>query len=52
MQLHFIREGDGYAEAFFARYLVEDRANFNGGSLSYAEYYGSVNRQVAGGAVY
>jgi protein transport protein SEC24 len=25
MQLHFIREGDGYADAFFARYLVEDR---------------------------
>lgn len=25
MQLHFIREGDGYAEAYFARFLVEDR---------------------------
>jgi protein transport protein SEC24 len=25
LQLHFIREGDGYAEAFFSRYLVEDR---------------------------
>lgn len=25
MQLHFIREGDGYAEAYFARYLIEDR---------------------------
>ena len=44
MQLHFIREGDGYAEAFFSRYLVEDRANFNGGMQSYAEYYGAVTR--------
>ena len=35
MHLHFIREGDGYAEAYFARYLVEDRANFPGGALSY-----------------
>lgn len=25
MHLHFIREGDGHAEAYFARYLVEDR---------------------------
>jgi hypothetical protein len=25
MQLHFIKEGDGYAEAYFARFLVEDR---------------------------
>lgn len=24
-QLHFIREGDGYAEAYFSRFLVEDR---------------------------
>lgn len=46
MQLHFIREGDGYAEAFFARYLVEDRANFNGGTHSYAEYYSAVTRQA------
>jgi hypothetical protein len=47
MQLHFIREGDGYAEAFFSRYLVEDRANFNGGTHSYSEYYGAVMRQVS-----
>lgn len=26
MQLHFIREGDGYAEAYFARFLIEDRS--------------------------
>lgn len=25
MQLHFIREGGGYVEAYFARFLVEDR---------------------------
>lgn len=34
MQLHFIREGDGYADAFFARYLVEDRyVNFTKNTL-------------------
>eukprot|EP00981_Chlorochromonas_danica_P001118 scaffold247_cov172-Ochromonas_danica.AAC.33 len=44
MQLHFIREGDGYAEAYFARYLVEDRANFSGAGLSYTEYYALVQR--------
>lgn len=27
LQLHFIREGDGHAEAFFSRFLVEDRAD-------------------------
>lgn len=48
MQLHFIREGDGYADAYFARYLVEDRANFPGGSISYLEYHGSVTRPSAG----
>lgn len=48
MHLHFIREGDGYAEAFFSRYLVEDRANFSGGMHTYAEYYAAVTRQVAG----
>jgi protein transport protein SEC24 len=25
LQLHFIKEGDGHAEAYFARFLVEDR---------------------------
>lgn len=25
MQMHYIREGEGYAEAYFARYLIEDR---------------------------
>ena len=48
MQLHIIREGDGYAEAFFARYLVEDRAAFQGGAMSYSEYHASVVRQIAG----
>ena len=46
MQLHIIREGDGYAEAFFARYLMEDRANFTGGTFSYDEFYQYVMRQV------
>ena len=48
MHLHFVREGDGYAEAYFARYLVEDRANFPVGQLSYTEYHTHVSRQVAG----
>jgi protein transport protein SEC24 len=49
MQLHMIREGDGYAEAYFARYLMEDRANFTGGTFSYAEYFTHANRQASGG---
>jgi len=48
MQLHFIKEGDGYAEAYFARYLIEDRANFSGGGLSYTEYHAHVTRAVSG----
>jgi len=48
MHLHIIREGDGYAEAYFARFLVEDRANFPGGALSYNEYYTHMLRQVKG----
>ena len=46
MHLHFIREGDGYAEAYFSRYLVEDRANFPGGALSYTEYHTQINRLI------
>ncbi len=44
--VQLVREGEGGpAEArFFAR-LVEDRANFPGGSMSYAEYLSHVNRQ-------
>jgi len=34
---------DGYAEAFFGRFLVEDRANFHGGTHTYAEYHALVN---------
>lgn len=48
LQLNFVREGDGYAEAYFARFLVEDRANFQGGTFSYAEYHTHISRQVAG----
>lgn len=51
MQLHFIREGDGYAEAYFARYLMEDRANFPGGTFSYAEYFSHASRQASGGGM-
>lgn len=46
LHLHFIREGDGYAEAYFARYLIEDRANFSGGGMSYTEYHTHVTRAV------
>lgn len=48
LQLHFIREGDGYAEAYFSRFLVEDRANFNGGTFTYVEYHAFVSRQISG----
>lgn len=48
LQLHFIKEGDGYAEAYFSRFLVEDRTNFTGGTFSYVEYYSFVSRQVSG----
>jgi len=48
MQLNFVREGDGYAEAYFSRFLVEDRANFNGGTFSYVEYHNHITRQVGG----
>ena len=44
MLLHKIREGDGYAEAFFGRFLVEDRANFPGGTHTYSEYHALVNQ--------
>lgn len=47
-QLHIVREGDGPMQAFFARYLVEDRANFQGGTYSYGEYMNHVTRQAAG----
>jgi len=48
MQLHFIREGDNFAEAYFARYMIEDRANFPGGSLSYTEYHAHITRAMTG----
>lgn len=47
-QLHIVREGDGPMQAFFARYMVEDRANFQGGTYNYAEYMNYVTRQSAG----
>ena len=46
LQLHYIREGEGWGESYFARFLVEDRANFSGGGLSYTEYHAHVNRAV------
>jgi len=42
-QFYIIREGDGRAEAFFFRMMVEDRANFPGGAVTYEEYVDAVN---------
>ena len=44
MHLKFIKEGDGYSEAYLARFLVEDKANFPGGSLTYDEYHALISR--------
>jgi protein transport protein SEC24 len=46
MHMHYIREGDGYAEAYFSRYLVEDRAAYQGGAVSYSEYHSFITRQT------
>lgn len=43
LKLTIVSEGD-LAEARFFWKLVEDRASFNGGSYSYSEYLGHVNR--------
>ena len=45
MQLHIIKEGDRYSEAFFLRYLVDDRASYMGGDVTYPEYYAYVSQQ-------
>jgi protein transport protein SEC24 len=39
-------EGDPNSEANFFRYLVEDRASFQGGSYSYGEYMALIGRQT------
>jgi protein transport protein SEC24 len=41
-----VREGDPNSEANFFRYLVEDRASFQGGSYSYGEYMALIGRQT------
>ena len=43
-QLRVVREGDPRTEARFYWNLVEDRANFAGGSFAYPEYLNHVNR--------
>jgi len=35
MQLHFVKEGDGYAEAFFARFLIEVRLLHSASNVNY-----------------
>jgi protein transport protein SEC24 len=50
MNLVVMREGDPSEGRFFWK-LVEDRASFNGGSYSYAEYLGQISRlSLSGGS--
>jgi protein transport protein SEC24 len=46
MRVFLVREGDPASEARFFRYLVEDRASFQGGSYSYGEYMALIGRQT------
>ena len=46
MRVLVVREGDPASEARFFRYLVEDRASFQGGSYSYGEYMALIGRQT------
>ena len=46
-KIHVIREGDGAAEARFYWFMVEDRASFQGGTHSYAEFMKFVNNPNA-----
>lgn len=46
MRVFVVREGDPASEAKFFRYLVEDRAAFQGGSYSYGEYMALIGRQT------
>lgn len=49
MNLVVMREGDPSEGCFFWK-LVEDRASFNGGSYSYAEYLGQISRLSLSGS--
>ncbi|OQR85168.1 protein transporter Sec24 [Achlya hypogyna] len=48
LKLHVLREGSPGEGRFFWK-LVEDRASFNGGTYSYAEFLGQTNRASQGG---
>ncbi|EQC35877.1 hypothetical protein SDRG_06627 [Saprolegnia diclina VS20] len=48
LKLHVLHEGAQGEGRFFWK-LVEDRASFNGGTYSYAEFLGQVNRGSQGG---
>ena len=50
-KLNIIREGDARMEARFFWYLVEDRASFQGGTYSYAEFMEFVNNPGAAGGM-
>ncbi|OQS04365.1 transporter Sec24, partial [Thraustotheca clavata] len=47
LKLHVLREGSPGEGRFFWK-LVEDRASFNGGTYSYAEFLGQINRASHG----
>ncbi|KAL7555846.1 hypothetical protein ACA910_017349 [Epithemia clementina (nom. ined.)] len=46
-KINIVREGDVHAEARFYWFLVEDRASFQGGTHSYAEFMKFVNNPNA-----
>jgi protein transport protein SEC24 len=49
-KLYIVRQGDtsNFLESLFHKYLIEDRANFSGGSMTYAEYLNLVNKTSLG----
>jgi len=47
MKINIIREGEPLEGRFFWK-LVEDRASFGGGTYSYGEYLGQINRLSQG----
>lgn len=46
-KINIVREGDAHAEARFYWFLVEDRASFQGGTHSYAEFLKFVSNPAA-----
>lgn len=48
-KIHVVREGDQHMESRFFWFLVEDRASFQGGTFSYADFMQFVNNPNQGG---